>query len=79
MSYLIGIDVGTAGTKAILIEEKGKVISTTTVRYPLYGPYPKWAEQNPEDWWRATINSVKQLLTNSKVNSKDIKGVGLSG
>ena len=50
MSYLIGIDVGTAGTKAILIEEKGKVISTTTVRYPLYGPYPKWAEQNPEDW-----------------------------
>jgi len=79
MSYLMGIDVGTTGTKAILIEKNGEVISTTTVGYSLYRPHPKWAEQNPEDWWRATINSVKQVLTNSKVNPKDIKGVGLSG
>jgi len=79
MGYLIGIDIGTTGTKAILIEENGRVISTATEGYPLQRPHPQWAEQNPEDWWRATINSIKSILANSRVDPKDIKCVGLSG
>jgi len=52
MRYLIGIDVGTTGAKALLIDEKGKIIAKDSQEYPLLTPKIGWAEQNPEDWWR---------------------------
>jgi len=79
MAYLMGIDVGTTGTKAILIEETGKVISSLLEEYPLYTPRPNWAEQNPEDWWNATVKSIKGVLAKSGIKGGEIKGVGLSG
>jgi len=79
MAYLMGIDVGTTGTKTILIDEAGKIISSSLEEYPLYTPRPNWAEQNPEDWWSATIKSIKGVLAKSGIKGEEIKGIGLSG
>ncbi len=79
MRYLIGIDVGTTGAKTILVSEEGEVIASSLEEYPLYTPYPKWAEQDPEDWWMATASSISNVLRESGVDPEDIKGIGLSG
>jgi len=79
MNYFIGIDVGTTGTKAVLIDEKGKVIVSVTKEYPLITPKPNWAEQNPSDWKEATFSGIQEIIKKSKVNSEDIKGIGLTG
>lgn len=79
MAYLLGIDIGTSGTKTVLFDEKGKTIASDTQEYPLYQPKNGWAEQDPEDWWKATYTSTRNVLAKSGVNPKDVKGVGLSG
>ncbi len=79
MRYLIGIDVGTTGAKTILIDEQGNLVASSLEEYPLHTPRPKWAEQDPADWWRATVDSIKNVLAQSKVKPDDVKGVGLSG
>jgi len=79
MAYLLGIDVGTTGTRALLVNEQGQVIAGATEEYPLYTPQPLWAEQDPADWWRAAIDSIKKVLSASAVSTADIKGIGLTG
>lgn len=79
MPYLLGIDIGTSGTKTILITETGKVVARSTVEYPLYSPRPLWSEQDPLDWWNATCDTVRQVLEQAGVDRREIKGVGLSG
>jgi len=79
MAYLLGIDVGTSGTKTLLIDESGKVIVSATDTYPLSTPKPLWAEQEPEDWWRATVSTIRVVLRESGVDPGEIKGIGLSG
>ena len=59
MRYLLGIDVGTSGTKTVLFDEKGTVIASKSEEYPLSQPQNGWAEQNPADWWNAVKNTVK--------------------
>ncbi|MBN2325852.1 MAG: xylulokinase [Candidatus Omnitrophica bacterium] len=79
MAYLIGIDVGTSGTKTVLFDEEGKALASRTVEYPLHTPNPGWTEQDPEDWWNAAVNSIQAVLGESGVDASEIKGVGLSG
>ncbi len=79
MGYLIGADVGTTGTKSLICDEGGEVLASTTVEYPLYSPRPLWSEQNPEDWWRATCESIRQVIAEAGVSGRDVKGIGLSG
>ena len=79
MAYLLGIDVGTTGSKSLLINEKGQVIASATVEYPMYTPQPQWAEQNPEDWWQATAESIRQVLAQSGANASQVAGIGLTG
>jgi len=79
MSYLLGIDIGTSGTKTVLFDEDGKTIANSLKEYPMYQPNVAWAEQDPEDWWEATSSSIREVLDKSGVNPADIKGVGLSG
>ena len=59
MQYLIGIDIGTSGTKAVLFDLAGNTISDALVEYPLYQPKNGWAEQDPEDWWNATVEAIR--------------------
>ena len=79
MAYLVGIDIGTSGTKTVLFDEKGTVIASHTVEYPLYQPQNGYAEQEPDDWWNATVESLRAVLAKSGVPAGEIAGVGLSG
>jgi xylulokinase len=78
--YLLGIDVGTTGTRALLVNESdGAVAASATSEYPLYTPKPQWAEQDPEDWWRGTTQAVRQALQKAGASGKDVRAIGLSG
>ena len=79
MKYLIGIDLGTSGTKTVLFDEDCRSVASATVEYPLYQPNNGWAEQDPADWWNACVETLKQVLAESGVNAGDIAGIGLSG
>ncbi len=77
--YLLGIDVGTSGVKAVLIDEQGQVRASASESYPLYTPKPLWAEQDPDDWWQATCKAVQSLFATSHISPNEVKGIGLSG
>lgn len=79
MSYILGIDIGTSGTKTVLFSEDGAAIASATREYPLYNPQNGYAEQDPLDWWKATAEGIKQVIGESGVSSCEIKGIGLSG
>ncbi|HYQ87460.1 MAG TPA: xylulokinase [Bacteroidota bacterium] len=76
---LLGLDVGTTGVKGLIINVKGEVLAMASSDYPLSTPMPNWAEQDPEDWWNATVRVVRKLTRSSGVTAKDIAGVGISG
>ncbi|MDR0423924.1 MAG: xylulokinase [Clostridiales Family XIII bacterium] len=79
MKYLIGIDTGTSGTKTVIFDDLGTPIASKTVEYPMYQPHNGWAEQDPEDWWRAAAEGLKAVLAKSGASPDDVAGVGLSG
>ncbi len=78
-AYTIGIDVGTSGTKALLLDEKGAVRAAATHEYPLSSPKPLWSEQDPAHWWQAAIESIKAVLAESGVEPGSIAALGLTG
>lgn len=79
MNYLIGIDVGTSSMKTLLIDESGAVVGSVTEFYPFETPKPLWSEQDPAHWWKATCVSIKRVLEETRVDAKDVAGVGLTG
>ena len=79
MDYLIGVDIGTSGTKTVLFNEAGETQASSLYEYPLHQPQIGWAEQDPQDWWTAVHTTIKEVLKKSGVNPQNIKGVGLSG
>ena len=79
MALLCGIDVGTSATKTLLCTPDGKVLATASVEYPVYTPKPGWSEQNPDDWWKATVQGLKAVCRKAKVKPRAITGIGLSG
>jgi len=79
MKYLIGIDLGTSGTKTVLFDESGKSIASATVEYPLIQPKNGWAEQDPADWWDACVKTLKQVMEKSGISAGDVAGIGISG
>jgi xylulokinase len=72
----IGIDTSTTATKAILIDEKGQVLSVAANEYSFETPHPLWSEQSPHLWWNATIQSIREVLAN--VDAKKVRGIGLT-
>ncbi|QUI22400.1 xylulokinase [Vallitalea pronyensis] len=77
--YLLGIDIGTSGTKTVLFDTKGKQVASALEEYGMAQPKAGWAEQNPEDWWHAVANTIKQVIDASGIEPDQIKGIGLSG
>ena len=77
MAYLLGIDIGTTGVKTILVDEEGRTVKSRTVEHPLFTPQPNWSEQDPEDWWKGTVGSVREVV--SGIDPEAIVGIGLSG
>jgi xylulokinase len=78
-SYYLGIDIGTSGTKSLLIDPNGNAIAEATLTYPLATPKPLWTEQNPEDWWTATKGTIIAVLKKAKVKGTSVRAIGLSG
>src|SRR5947209_9028311 len=79
MNYL-GIDVGTGGTRALVIDQQGNVIASASAEHENFAsPRPGWAEQDPRDWWQACGSAVKKALQTSAIRAEDIACVGFSG
>jgi xylulokinase len=77
---ILGIDVGTGGTRAVLVSEDGEVISSSTSEHaPFTSPQTAWAEQEPADWWRAAQEAIRAVIDASAIDPKQITGVGLTG
>ena len=77
--YYLGLDIGTSGLKTVLMAGDGRIIGVNTQEYPCYSPKPLWSEQEPGDWWCATIRGIKQAIADSKIDPAQVKGIGLSG
>ena len=77
---VLGIDVGTSGSRALLLGEDGRLIGSTTADHaPFRSPQAAWAEQDPDDWWRASQQAVRSVLASTGVSPDAISAVGLSG
>jgi xylulokinase len=76
---LLGLDIGTSSTKAVLLDPEGRVRAVGSAPTPLLTPAPGWTEQDPEAWWQGTILAVKQALAVAGVSPDQVRAVGLSG
>ena len=78
--YWMGIDVGTGGTRALLVDAKGAVKAAYTAPHEdMRMDQPLWAEQRPENWWDAAQIAIRGVLAESGATGSDVTGIGLSG
>ncbi|NNA37653.1 xylulokinase, partial [Pseudomonas lundensis] len=79
MEYLMGIDIGTSGVKAIIIDNAGRVILSKIESYDINIVKKGWMEQDPEQWWHGTTTVVREIVRESGINKDEIKDIGFSG
>jgi xylulokinase len=80
MAFWMGLDVGTTGSRAVIIDEAGDVRAAASADHaPMAQPEPTWAEQDPGDWWRAAQEAIGAALRQGDIRGKDVAGLGLSG
>ena len=79
MSVFLGIDIGTSGTKTLAIDDQGRILASAMDHYPCHVPKPLWSEQDPDDWWRATVSTVQAVVQTAQLKPADVKAIGLSG
>lgn len=79
MALLLGIDIGTSGTKTLLCNTRGSVVATANAPHTISSPKPGWSEQDPAMWWAATGKSVRAVLREAGAKKEDVIGIGLSG
>lgn len=78
-AYLLGLDVGTSGAKALLCDDAGHILATATAEYPLATPQPLWSEQDPADWWRGSCDAIRAVLAQAAITPAAVAGIGLTG
>ena len=77
---LLGVDVGTGGTRAVLIDRSGAVVASFAREHaPIRSAHVGWAEQDPEDWWRAAREAIAGAIAESGLTGAEIEAVGLTG
>ncbi len=79
MGVVLGIDVSTTATKALVIDASGRVLGMASSEYPFEQPHPLWSEQHPHLWWAGTTDAVGRALEAAGVTGDDVESVGLTG
>src|SRR5262245_10818498 len=76
----MGIDIGTGGSRALLVDARGQVRARVTAAHEdMHMERPLWAEQRPENWWDAAVQAIRGVMAQAGVAGGDVKGIGLSG
>jgi xylulokinase len=77
---LLGIDIGTTGSRALVIDDAGRLVAAASAEHvPFRSPRTGWAEQDPPDWWRACTEAIRRLLAEGGLEAAAIRAIGLSG
>ncbi|MEO6294976.1 MAG: xylulokinase [Candidatus Limnocylindria bacterium] len=79
MTHVLGIDVSTTATKAVLVDERGTVAGVGSAEYSTSVPHPRWSEQDPELWWDGAIEAIGGALTGAGISGTEVTAIGLSG
>src|SRR6266567_1340867 len=80
MDHILGVDVGTGGTRAVVVDRKGTIVGSATAEHvPFASPKIGWAEQDPHDWYQATGSAIRQAISSAGVPPSEIAAVGLAG
>jgi xylulokinase len=79
MAYYMGIDVGTSSLKTIITDETGNMVIGRDKKYQFSSPSSGYAEQDPEEWWSAAVETIHEVLAKSNIDKEQIKGIGFSG
>lgn len=80
MKYWLGVDIGTGGSRALLVRADGSVAASVTAPHEeILMVRPLWAEQRPENWWDAAVTAIRTALANADARGDEVAGVGLSG
>lgn len=75
--YILGIDLGTSACKTVVFTLDGRRVSSASREYPVIQPQPRWAEQNPLDWWRAVVETIRESLGKARVEGNQIVGLAV--
>jgi xylulokinase len=75
---LLGIDAGTSSVKAVLLDPRGNLCAVCQAEYPLHHIRPAWVEQNPEDWWQATCQAIREALSKVQHGPERVMGLAVS-
>ncbi|MGQ9472870.1 MAG: xylulokinase [Candidatus Caldatribacteriaceae bacterium] len=76
---VVGVDIGTSSCKTLAVNEQGEVLAVSLEEYPVFTPLPGWSEQDPEDWWKAVKNTLREVSQKVEEFGYTIEGVGLTG
>ena len=76
--FILSIDVGTTGGRSIIFDQKGKAVASAYQEYTSYFPTPSEVEQNADDWWLVTKNTIQQAMKSGKIESSKITGVSVT-
>jgi xylulokinase len=79
VSYVLGLDVSTTATKAVILDHRGVVVASGSSSYSFQTPGPLWSEQDPNLWWSAAIEAIRDALSRSGVRGHEVEGIGLAG
>jgi xylulokinase len=79
MTYFLGIDTSTTGSKALLIDEHGEVVAVASSPHSLQTPHPLWSEQDPHEWWEAMAASIRAVLARAGIAGESVAALGLTG
>jgi xylulokinase len=79
MPHVIGLDISTTATKAVLVDESGAVVAVGAVEYDFDIPRPGWTEQDPALWWNGAVGAIRQVLATTAVPGSDVAAIGLTG
>jgi xylulokinase len=79
MPFFLGLDVSTTATKALLMNDQGKVLAVAAHEYSYETPRPLWSEQHPDLWWDGTSKSISKVIKESGISPDDVVAIGLTG